>query len=108
MLADLASALPSLTLPPAVRDRGDDVARMLREHEQFLQPLLPRLSALRVPVLLLAGLYDHVLDDDAIELFNATVEEGDVAWFEESAHFCHIEEPDAYARVVAAFVRDYC
>ena len=72
------------------------------------EPLLPRLAELRVPALLMVGLFDNVLDDDSIEVFNATVEDGDVAWCDESGHFCHIEEPDAYAQAVADFVRDYC
>ena len=106
--ADLAGALPSQKLPADVRDQGDKPGRMLRDHEQLLEPLLPRLAGLEVPALLISGLYDHVLDDDAIEVFNATVVEGDVTWFDESGHFCHIEEPDAYTRVVGAFVRDFC
>jgi proline iminopeptidase len=108
VLADLASALPSQSLPAEVRDRGDEPGRMLRDHEQLLEPLLPRLADLEVPALLISGLYDHVLDDDAIEVFNATVTEGDVRWFDESGHFCHIEEPDSYAHEIAGFVRDYC
>ncbi len=106
--ADLASALPSQLLPADVRDRGNAPGRVLRAHEQLLEPLLPRLAELRVPALLVVGLFDNVLDDDAIEVFNATVEDGDVVWCDESGHFCHIEEPDTYAQAVADFVRDYC
>jgi hypothetical protein len=53
---------------------------------------------------LLLGLSDCVTDDDTIELFNARVDLGEVARFEESGHFCHMEEPQAYADVVREFV----
>jgi len=105
--ADLGSALPSQLLEPDIRDRGDAPSAQLREHPGMLESLLPRLAGLRTEALLICGLYDHVCDDDQIEVWGAGVPDGEMAWCEESGHFCHIEEPDAYARTVVEFVRSY-
>ncbi len=106
-LADLSGLLPSTALPADVRDRGNAAAARLRADPQLLEPLLHRVADLRVPLLLVAGLYDPVLDDDTIEIVNATAEEGEVVWLDESGHFCHGEEPAAYAGVVVDWVRSY-
>jgi len=107
VLADLGAALPSLQLEPGVRDRGDAPGAQLREHPELRESLLPRLADLPTDGLLICGLYDHVCDDDQIEVWGSTVADGEMAWFEDSGHFCHIEEPDAYARTVVEFVRTY-
>jgi proline iminopeptidase len=100
----LGDPLPSEHLPADVRERGDAPAAQLLAHPE-LDESLPRLFPdLAVPALLLLGLYDTVTDDDSVELFNADVDDGEVVWFEESGHFCHVEEPEAYARVVGDFV----
>ncbi len=107
ILADLGAALPSQLLAPDVRDRGDRPGEQLREHAGMQESLLPRLAELRMDALLMCGLYDHVCDDDHIEVWGSTVPDGEMAWFEESGHFCHIEEPDTYARTLVEFVRAY-
>jgi proline iminopeptidase len=94
----------SMELAPDILERSQGPSMQLLRHEQLTQPLTSLLTELSLPSLLLLGLYDCVSDDDTIELFNARVDLGEVAWFEESGHFCHMEEPQAYADVVREFV----
>jgi proline iminopeptidase len=96
--------MPSERLPSEVSDRGNAPGAQLLAHEQLAEPLTRLLPELGMPVMLLLGLHDCVTDDDTIELFNADVDLGEVVWFEESGHFCHVEEPQTYARVVGEFV----
>jgi proline iminopeptidase len=96
--------LVSTELPDGIPGRGEAPASQLLAHEELHEPLTMLLPQLSMPALLLLGLYDCVTDDDTIERFNADVDFGEVTWLEESGHFCHIEEPHAYARAVTKFV----
>lgn len=96
--------LVSTELPADIVGRSEAPASQLLAHEQLDEPLTVLLSDLSMPALMLLGLHDCVTDDDTIELFNARVDFGEVAWFEESSHFCHMEESRAYAGVVREFM----
>jgi len=95
---------PSSELPGEILARSGSVAQQLLEHPQLDESLALQLPHLRMRSLLILGLYDCITDDDTIELFNAGVEDGEVVWFEDSGHFCHMEEPAAFARAVLGFL----
>lgn len=96
--------LPSERLPEVIGERGSAPAAQLLAHEQLDEPLTALLPELDAPSLLMLGLYDCITDDDTVELYNAVTDLGEVAWFEESGHFCHVEQPLEYARVVLEFL----
>jgi L-proline amide hydrolase len=62
-----------------------------------------RLGEIRVPTLVMSGRYD-----EATPAIHETVHRGipgsESAYFEESAHLCHVEEPDTFLRVVTDFL----
>ena len=96
--------LPSEELPETYGERGGAPAAQLLAHEQLDEPLTALLCELDVPSLLILGLYDCITDDDTVEVYNAVADLGEVAWFEESGHFCHVEQPLTYARTVLDFL----
>ena len=62
-----------------------------------------RLGEIRVPALVLSGRYD-----EATPAIHETVHHGipgaESVYFEESAHMCHLEEPETFVRVVDDFL----
>jgi L-proline amide hydrolase len=62
-----------------------------------------RLGEIRVPTLVMSGRYD-----EATPAIHETVHRGisgsESVYFEESAHLCHVEEPDKFLRVVDDFL----
>jgi len=68
--------------------------------------LLPLLSQLKRPSLWLRGEYDPVTPPDLVAEFRATVPDGEVRAFADTAHYVHLEAPTAYADAVTDFVLD--
>lgn len=67
--------------------------------------LIPRLPELTRPSMLLHGRHDLVAAPAVVDAYRAHAPGGRVHTFENSSHFAYLEEPDAYARVVADFVK---
>jgi len=64
-----------------------------------------RLAGLTVPTLILVGAADFILGPRYAEELAALLPHAKIGWFEESGHFAHIEEPQKFASLVAAFAR---
>ena len=69
-------------------------------------PLLDRLPAIRVPVLVMAGLYDRNTGVEACRDVATSLPGARLEIFDHSAHFPEMEEPDRYAAVVRAFLAE--
>ena len=76
----------------------------LYAEERVFESLLPALSSLRAPALLIKGRYDPVAADDQIEVFRRAVPGGRVIEFEQSGHFVHVEEAERFARTIIEFL----
>jgi proline iminopeptidase len=90
--------------PPELWKKGS-----LHQHKIFaegllFESLLPRLSEIKCPTLLIKGKYDWVTADDQVAAFRREVKLEKVVVFKDSSHFVHVEEPARYASVVTRFV----
>lgn len=107
--ADL-NELDRLETEPKVPDRLERIAEYQRRlfsadgDDNALQPLLPHLSSLTQPALLITGRHDHVTGAEQVQAFDEGNPRRKVIEFVDSAHFPHLEEPDCYTRVVTEFV----
>ncbi|MEV0644075.1 alpha/beta hydrolase [Phytomonospora sp. NPDC050363] len=86
-----------------------DFARGTAEHVVALRgcmfdSALPLLPGLKQPSMLVYGRYDPVMAPVAVMSYRESRPEPEIAVLEGSSHHTHIEEPDAYARVVGAFL----
>lgn len=104
ILARLEAFLPSGQLEEDIQRRGSDYAKALMRTESFAESLLPLLSQLTQPTLLVKGVSDPVTSPAEVERFDADVRRGRVEVFDESGHFAQFEEPERYAEVVESFV----
>jgi pimeloyl-ACP methyl ester carboxylesterase len=62
------------------------------------------LPKLRVPALILTGEHDFMFGPKWAEILHAALEGSQMVIFRLSGHMTHIEQPDAFAGVIAAFV----
>ena len=63
----------------------------------------PDLGRIDVPTLATCGRYDEITPDCS-ETIVAGIPDARMVVFEESAHVAHLEEPEAYARIVEEFL----
>lgn len=96
--------LPGNDLPEEIRSRGARFAEEITRTAGFSESLLPLLERLTQPALLIEGGHDPVTSPEEISLFQKHVQNGTFRRFESAGHFVHAEEPEEYARFVAAFV----
>ncbi len=68
------------------------------------EPLWDRLSALRMPVLLIAGSLDERYRDLADRMARAIGDNATVRIIEGAGHSCHLEMPDAFVQVVTGWL----
>jgi proline iminopeptidase len=69
------------------------------------EPMLPLLTRVRRPALLLHGRDDLVAAPGMLAAFASSVPDGRTRTFERSGHFPYLEEPGAYCAAVTDFVR---
>ncbi|HYI37418.1 MAG TPA: alpha/beta hydrolase [Thermoleophilaceae bacterium] len=62
--------------------------------------------AVDLPTLLVAGAHDHVIPAEHTRAAGRLVPGSRLAIFENSGHFPHLNEPDRFADLLAAFVKD--
>jgi proline iminopeptidase len=104
ILARFDDYLPSVTLDDELQQRAVAFSNALQATESFSESLLPLLSRLTQPTLLIKGVTDPVTSPAEIERFRADIRFGQVEMFEASGHFAQFEEPERYARTVESFV----
>ncbi|MFD1676240.1 alpha/beta fold hydrolase [Alicyclobacillus fodiniaquatilis] len=76
---------------------------LLRDGKIY-ESIIPLLSAITQPSLLIKGKFDLVTCDKQLLAYLQNVTNGEVAMFEHSGHFPRIEEPELYEDVVRRFV----
>lgn len=84
--------------------RGMRQQHLLYEEGKVFIALTPRFSDLKIPSLLLKGRYDPVTPPDQIDAYLKHAGEAQLRVFENSSHFVHVEDADAFARTVTQFV----
>ncbi|MDQ0175522.1 alpha/beta fold hydrolase [Bacillus chungangensis] len=89
----------------AFSERTDVHLRKLREEGRMFESIIPYLSELHVPSLLLVGEYDPVTCDKHINEYNQ-VKKGKIVEFKGCGHMLHSEEPDRYREVVTDFIKE--
>ena len=67
-------------------------------------PLLERVSQIKVPTLIMTGLYDRNIGIDLSRDFASKIPNSKFVIFEKSAHFPDIEEPEKYAKTIKEFI----
>jgi proline iminopeptidase len=85
-------------------DHTGTVARKLIGDPGFRESLLPALSRLQMPALLIVGKSDLVTSPEQVGAFRRQVPHGQVEVFGHSGHFVQLEQADEYAALVTAFV----
>ncbi|WP_328332454.1 alpha/beta hydrolase [Kribbella sp. NBC_00382] len=96
--------LPADELPDEIQSRAGRFAESIIHSPGFLESLLPLLSQVPQPALLIKGGYDPVTSPTEITRFQQDVRNGTYRYFEAAGHFAHVEAADAYTRLVTEFV----
>ncbi|MEC0178331.1 alpha/beta hydrolase [Paenibacillus favisporus] len=94
---------PSVATPENWR-KSQIHANKLVEEGRFFTNLLPMLPQVMQPSLLLHGVYDPICCEEQLQAFREHCPNGEVAVFENSAHFPRIEEPAKYTRELILFI----
>jgi proline iminopeptidase len=71
----------------------------------FYESLLPMLTGLQMPALLIVGTSDLITSPEQTDAFRSQVPHGRVEMFDHSGHFVQLEQAEEYAALVTAFVR---
>jgi len=78
----------------------------LQEEGKLFENLIPVLSLLSCPTLLMAGAFDPVCCTVQQHAYLQQVEDSRIIVFEKSAHFPRLEEPEKYTKEVLSFILD--
>ncbi|MGH3481801.1 MAG: alpha/beta fold hydrolase [Nocardioidaceae bacterium] len=104
LIAQPGGPFPSAAVDETYHERGSRHSEAVAKSASFAESLLPLLSDVGQPALLIRGESDPVTSPAEIARFRADVAHGRVEVFEASAHFAQLEEPERYADTVRAFV----
>jgi proline iminopeptidase len=100
-----------LARPHSVPDGDQPSESTIRHHEAFLSDdaachsLLPLLSRLARPALLITGGRDPTTSPEQRDAFRRGSPRHTMMEFERAGHFVHADEPDRYAQTIIKFVR---
>jgi proline iminopeptidase len=78
--------------------------KFFNEREAEEMDLRPRLSEIRVPVLIIVGRHDFITNVAMAEEMAAHLPDARLEIFENSGHFAHVEEPADFRRLVREFL----
>jgi proline iminopeptidase len=95
---------PSGTVDERFHERGSRHSDAVTKSASFSESLLPLLSQVDQPAILIKGGSDPVSSPTEIQRFRTDLPHGRVHVFEKSGHFPQLEEPDRYAATVRGFV----
>lgn len=76
----------------------------LQDEGLFLENLIPRLSGISQPTILITGAYDPVCCSEQQDGYLQNIQIGKVIKFERSAHFPRLEEPEKYTKEISNFI----
>ncbi|GAA0934431.1 alpha/beta hydrolase [Kribbella koreensis] len=96
--------LPADDLPDEIQSRAGRFAESIIRSPGFVESLLPLLSQVPQPALLIKGGYDPVTSPTEITRFQQDVRNGTYRYFEAAGHFVHAEAADAYTALVTEFL----
>jgi proline iminopeptidase len=96
--------LPADELPPEIQNRAGKFADTIIQTPGFVESLLPLLSRLIQPALLIKGEHDPVTSSTEIARFQSDVANGTYRYFEGAGHFVHAEAAGGYTELVTDFV----
>jgi proline iminopeptidase len=96
--------LPADDLPDKIQSRAGRFAESIIRSPGFFDSLLPLLSQVPQPALLIKGGYDPVTSPTEITRFQQDVRNGCYRYFEAAGHFVHAEAPEAYTALVTSYV----
>ncbi|GAA3575256.1 alpha/beta hydrolase [Kribbella ginsengisoli] len=96
--------LPADDLPDEIQSRAGRFAERIIRSPGFVESLLPLLSQVPQPALLIKGGYDPVTSPTEITRFQQDVRNGTYRYFEAAGHFVHAEAADAYTALVTEFL----
>jgi proline iminopeptidase len=96
--AELAAFVRTLRCWP----RPEELAKDPKEQRDDLRPELARVAA---PTLVITGRHDWLFPPKWAQVTAAALADARVIVLEESGHFAHLEQPQAFAAAVATFVR---
>jgi proline iminopeptidase len=82
-----------------------DMMRALRAEPARRPPLLNELAGIRIPTLVIVGLYDHNVGVDCDRDIAAAIPGAHLVVFSRSGHFPDMEEPAKFTATVAGFLR---
>jgi proline iminopeptidase len=102
-LAKLIAHRPDLV---AARDDrvGQSAARQSAYFAEKRTNLLPRLSALKIPTLVIGGRHDRSIPLRHQERIAGAIPGAELVVFEDSGHFPYLEEPQRFADVMGTFL----
>jgi proline iminopeptidase len=95
---------PGDELPDEIQSRAGRFAESIVRAPGFIESLLPLLSRLTQPALLIKGGHDPITSPTEITRFQEDVPDGTYQYFEGAGHFVHAEAADAYTQLVTSFV----
>ena len=78
--------------------------RKIREEGLIYQSFRPYLEEIGRPTLLLAAQYDPVCGENERAYFQRHAPNGTIFEFQDSGHFPHIEEPEAFTKTIVNFL----
>ncbi len=78
--------------------------KTFNEHEAATMDLRPRLKEIRVPTLVIVGRHDFITNVAMAEEMVRNIPNARLEIFEDSGHFCIVEEPEKFKRVIREFV----
>jgi proline iminopeptidase len=96
--------LPADSLPVEIKSRAGHFAREITRSRDFSESLIPYLSRLTQPALLIKGAHDPVTSAAEIDAFRSQVPNATYRHFDGVGHFVHAEDPKEYGRLVTGFV----
>lgn len=76
----------------------------LEDEGVLFENLLPKLTELTQPSLLIAGQFDPVCCEEQRAAYAVKTSKGQTVMFEHSAHFPRLEEPDKYTGEIVRFI----
>lgn len=91
-------------IPSEMWSRSATHQKKLFAEGKLFESLIPELSLIQCPTLLIKGKYDLVTPDDQVAAFRQKVRRGKVINFNNSSHFVRVEESEKYTKTVIKFL----
>ena len=92
-------------LPAETWAHGSHQQSLLSRDPALFEDHMPLLAGLTVPSILFKGAFDHVTPGEQVAALARAPGAATPVHFADSAHFIHVEEPDAYAAAVRDVMR---